>query len=123
MADVMKIVYSGTTIEFSPREGYISPGRLKIKRHESMSGVLYSYKRGFKFREEIPLNKIPKADADNINTWTQNNYTVSFYPDLENDPATVYLVKIVNDELPLNMMYASGWANYYEGEIIVQEIG
>lgn len=122
MADVMKMVYGGTTVEFSPLDGYIEPDRLKIKRHESLSGVLYSYKVGLKIRKEISVSKISKADRDHIVSWWWNNYTLTYYPDLINYPDTTLFVKIVNDEKPLYMMFASGWANYYQGELIIQEI-
>ena len=122
MADVMKIVYSVTTVNFSPREGYIAPARLKITRHESMSGVLYSYKRGHKERYEIPLNNISKVDADYLNTWWENNYSVVLSPDIPNSPSYAVTVKIVNDDKPLSMMYPSGWATSYEGVLILQEV-
>lgn len=121
MADVMKIVYGATTINLSPLEGYIAPGRSKIIRRESLSGTLYTFKRGHKERYEIPVNNISKADADYINSWWENNYSVVFSPDIPNAPSYAVTVKIVNEDAPLSMM-APHWASKYQGTIILQEI-
>mgnify|MGYP001202509931 CR=1 FL=1 len=123
MADVMKLKdIADTEVEFSPLidGGYSAPeerNRLIKRMIDGSVRIIQPYK---KHLYSIPLNNISAADYAQFLEWWQDLDSLSFYPDLINDGATVYAVKIVNTASPFNLM--NGLGDKYEGVLSLREI-
>ena len=118
----MKLVYGVTEVEFSPRFGYTQPDLLKVIRPRSYSGTLRTLKIYHKARLEPAIFNVLKADADNINSFWENQYDLTCYYDLENSPTLTITVKIVNTEKPLGRMFGVVWQEKFEGTLELEEI-
>lgn len=122
MADTVRVAYSGTNIDFSPQRGYDKPFIKEIKRKRAKDGTLYSYKFFVKGRWELPIRFMSSTNAGYLNTWWDNDYTVTFYPDMINSPATSYSCKITNSDRPLSSFPIGYWEENFEGSLILEEI-
>lgn len=121
MANV-RLSYSTTNIDFGAGPGFVQPKIPDRANHRTGDGTLYSYDFYTpKKRWEVPITDMGKTDADNINSWWENNYTCTFYPDYTNDPGTSYSVKIVNKEQPLQYIFPH-WDEHFQGKLILEEV-
>lgn len=116
---VMKLVYTPTTIEFSPIPEYTAPDDQKRLLKYAIDGALHIIKPYKKHLYNIPLNNVSSADAAQIITWWESLTVLSFYPDLTNDPTTYYSVNITNTEAPLSLMFP--FSDIYEGTLQIRE--
>lgn len=121
MAELMKLYKSPTTVEFSPLRELDVPEDLNRVINKSLSGIIYEHIWSDKETYEVPISKISKADAEQINTWWRNGDQISFYYDLENFPSGNFNARIVNEDRPMQMMYETGWATYYYGTLLIRE--
>jgi len=120
VADVMRLKDNGTTKDFSPIEGYDIPEDRRRSTNIAIDGTLYIYEWGGKKRYEIPVNNISKADADDINAWWRSRTVLTFYPNYADAPGTTVSVRIVNDDMPLQMMFGF-WDSKFEGVLILRQ--
>lgn len=120
---VMKLVVTATTIEFDPQRGYRKPRAKRITRNRAQSGKIFSYKFFIKRKYEVPVAWFNKTDADQINLWWEDDEDVTFFPDLINIPGTSVLCKIINDEAPFPEFSGVDWETFFQGQIILEEIG
>lgn len=121
MVYAMKLAYNGNEFEFDPAEGYIAPRILDVSHHRAANGKSYSYKWWIKRRWEVPLDRVEKTDADQINSWWEDLSELTFYPDLINDPSTSPTVLLKNAGAPLSEMQRPTFAVHYTGIIILEE--
>ena len=125
MADVMKLTYSATNVEFSPRPGYRVPQRRKRTVIEALDGTPYIYEWGSKGRWEIPLDNISITDKSNLTSWWESMNTLTFTPNVPGAPSTTNSVFIVNEEAPFSLMFVGEYETSgakYEGTLILQEV-
>lgn len=108
---------------FSPLvdKGYAIPEARDRRMYEGPNGNLIINEISEHGRWEIPLNNIAKSDFDKVETWWRNMLKLTYTPDTDS-PGTVYYVRIVNEECPLDMMFGTGWATKYEGMLILEEV-
>jgi len=118
----MRLTDGTNTVDFDPGEGYTIPDDFEESVLRALDGTEYRYRFYKKKRWEIPLKYVPKADAEIINGWREDNEDLSFYPDLEDSPETFYTVRIQNTTRPLSKMAGKVFDTYYEGTLILQEI-
>ena len=119
---VMKLVEGATEIGFDPSVGYSEPEELDVSRLESISGKEYSYKIYSKKKWIVPLEFISTADTTQINTWWRDLTTVTFYPDLVDNPATTYSIRIRNATKPLASFGVPYWQDGFRGRLEIREI-
>jgi hypothetical protein len=122
MAETMRLTEGGNTVDLSPLPGYQRPEYRNRAMNTAIDGSMYIYEWGNKDRFHVSVNNIDSTDFGYILAWWQNGTTITFYPDMINDSGTSVSVKIINDERPLNMMFSSGWATNYEGQLIMQVV-
>ena len=122
MSKVMKLVKNTIAIEFDPAEGYVAPQILEVSHHRASSGKSYSYKWWKKGRWEVPMERISKSDAEQINSWWEDLSELSFYPDLINEPTVSYSVILKNDVAPLSEMQNPQFAIFYAGNLVLEEV-
>lgn len=109
------------TVTFSPIRGYEKPDDHDRKQYKAMDGTLYIYEWSHWGKWSIPLNKIPKADYDQLLSWWQNRTQLTFTPDTD-VPGTTYTVKMTNESNSLRMMFGTGWRNKHEGTLTLREV-
>jgi hypothetical protein len=123
MANVMKLVdIADTEVEFSPLiDGrYQAPDEQARMVKKMIDGSIRIIKPYKKHLYSIPLNAISSADNTQLLTWWQDLEALDFYPDLINDGATYYSVKIVNTTAPFTLM--EGREDLYEGTLNIREV-
>lgn len=123
MANQMKLVAGGTTIEFSPllSPDYEQPDDRDRKFFEADDGTRYYSDYGKMGKYSPALNNISKTDADQINTWWQNSTMMTFTADLQGAPATTIFVRLLNEQRPIQMWYP-GWQAKYTGLLNIHEV-
>ena len=121
MSMSMKLTYSGTDFTFSPRPGYAIPQHREREQYNSINGDLNISEVYEQSLYEIPLIAIPKADYDNIYSWWDSMYKLTFTSDTS-APGTTITVRIINLENPLRMMQGMAWASFYEGTLELHEV-
>jgi hypothetical protein len=119
----MQLTYSGTDVLFAPLvDGNFRIPESRDRRiYEGYNGNLIINEISAKLRWEIPINNIPKADYDNLYTWWSSMYKLTFTPDTDS-PLTIYKVRIATEEPPLKMMWGVGWADKYEGMLVLEQV-
>ena len=107
--------------DFSPRthSGYTIPEARERNIYEGPNGNLIINEISEHGRWEIPLNNVSSADFYKVELWWRNMLKLTYTPDLS-APLTVYYVRIVNEECPLEMMRE--WATKYEGVLVLEEV-
>lgn len=108
MAERMKLVVGATTIELSPTEGMNRPEARSREINKVHGARVEIHEFGAQEAYELPLLKIAKADADNINDWYDNMNVITFTPDLQGDPGTTIPTIIANKDRPLQMRAREG---------------
>ena len=117
---MMRLSYSGTNFDFSPRDGYAIPQKRERETYRTPNGDLLSSEIYAIEEYSIPVNNISKADYDNIYAWWNDMRKMTFTPDLA-VPGTTITMRFANEENPLTMM-ALGWATKYEGVLELIEV-
>ena len=112
----------GDAVLFAPGYDYEIPNKMVEKVIRSISGKEYRYLWGSYRRWEVPVKRMPKADAALINVWRANNTTLYFYPFYSTAPSTYYTVKLKNNEYPLKEMVGPDWDAYYSGNLILEAV-
>ena len=118
------LTIGSVNFDFSPRidSGYAIPEVRDRRIYEDCpNGNLIINEISEHGRWEIPLNNIASADFYKVETWWRNMLKLTFTPDLT-APGTVYYVRIVNEDCPLDMMGGTGWATKYEGMLILEKV-
>jgi hypothetical protein len=96
------------------------PDDIKAAILISKNGTLWVAKE-YEIGQWEPILRLVDTDADNVNTWTKERYTCTFYPDYAGAPGTSYSVKILNEKLPMQRQSDDGPT--YEGQLIIRETG
>ena len=117
---IMSLTDGVDTVTFSPRYGYAIPQDRTRNIYHSLNGDQIINEQAEHEQYEIPLNAISKTDYDLIYGWWDEMTKLTFTPDTD-APGTVYYVRIVNTENPLQMM-SPHWATYYEGTLSLREV-
>jgi hypothetical protein len=129
MANVMKLVdtvfdleWELDSIEFSPLVdgGYSAPDEQARMVKKMLDGSIRIIKPYKKHLYSIPLNAVSATDYALFLEWWQLMQELDFYPDLINDGATSYAIKIVNTTAPLSLM--EGREDLYEGTLNIREV-
>ena len=107
-------------VDFDPGYGYDVPGRKRRVIDEALDGTIYQYDFADKKRYDVPVNNMPKADADRVNTWWDNTTKITYYPDYESHPALHLDVYILSEERPLQMA-APFWDDRYNGSLVLAD--
>jgi hypothetical protein len=118
---IMRLDDGSNQVDFSPGKGYERPGRRRRSVHETLNVSTFVYEWGSNDRDEIPVDAMPKTDADRINTWWDNMIVLNFYRDYLNYPAESVAVRMLNEGRPLQMQEPF-WDNLYEGTLILQQV-
>ena len=122
MADIMRLTFSGNTVNLSPVDGYLDaierPADVIVASNGGLKIKVWGSKDGY----EIPVSNISSTDKGYIKTWWEDMSAITFYPDYANAPGTSITARIINDEEPLWMMYGTGWANKYEGTLAIRRV-
>lgn len=118
---LMKLVDSlSVEVSFSPRPDYQSPDDQNRMVKYAIDGTPHIIKPYKKKRYSIPLNNVNLTNASQIITWWEDLEQLTFYPDLENTPATTYTVMITQSQSPLSLMFPK--TDIYEGTLEVREV-
>lgn len=124
MAGSFSLTYSGTTITLSPLSRSnprfdIDPAGTISRR--MLDGTLRKHISYTKRIFEFEVNNVSKSDADNINGWKQNEYTLVLVPDTDVG-GTSYNVKIMNDGKPLVWMSDTAADSKFQGTLILGQV-
>lgn len=123
MAGQFSLAYGGTTITLSPL-ARTSP-RIGLDhglvRNTMVDGTLRVHTNFVKQYFEFEVNNVSKSDADNINSWKQNAYTLVCTPDTD-APGTTYNVQIMNDDKALFWMPEHAADTLFQGIIMLRQV-
>jgi len=119
----LRLSYSGTNIDFNPGLGFDRPDLPDRVMPRALDGTEKYYGFYTKKRWEVPIVKMSSTNAETrINTWWENGYQCTFYPDYQTSPSTSYTVRISNDTRPLWHHIAGHWDTDYSGVLILTEV-
>ena len=122
MAGSFSLAYSGTTITLSPLAGS-SPGfdvDHGLAINTMLDGTVQTHTNFVKQKASLEVNNVSKVNADLINAWKQNVYTLVYTPDTDT-AGTTYNVIITNSGKPLFWMPNTPADTKFEGVIILRE--
>ena len=123
MAGSFSLNYGATTITLSPLSNS-SPG-FDIDHgliiNTMLDGSIQTQTNFVKQKASLEVNNVSKANADYINSWKQNAYTLVYMPDT-NTPGTTYNVIITNSGKPLLWMPNVSPDTKFEGVISLREV-
>ena len=124
MAGTLSLQYMGTTITLSSLKS-IQPERNidtgAIVKQGGITGTTFTYKRWKKIKHRFEFNNISKEDADNLNTWAIEKYTLTYTPDTDT-PGTTYQIRIMNDGNPFDWMPNNPPDSKFQGSLMIWEI-
>jgi hypothetical protein len=123
VAGSFSLSYGGTTITLSPLSAYqpdlnIDKGTVQ---HVGLFGKLFTYTNYTKVNDRLEMNNVSKTNADYLNTWALNKYTLTYTRDTDVS-ATTYQVKIINDGVPFFWMPNTAPDTLFQGSIMLREI-
>jgi hypothetical protein len=115
------VTIQGTPWTFSPlSSGFDVPEERDRVLLESTDGTKSLDEVSVKMRWELPVNAVSSANFTKISQWWRYGSTLRFNPDT--DHATIYNVRLINEQCPLSMMPNMAWNTYYQGVLIIEEI-
>lgn len=124
MAGSFSLAYSGTTLTLSalssaPPDHTTDVGTI-IKK--GIFGTLFTYITTYpKVNHVLEVNNVSKHDADHLNDWCLNKYTMTYIPDTDNSGVT-YSVKLINESPPLSWMPNQAADTLFAGSLMMREI-
>ena len=124
MAGSMSLAYSGTTITLSPLSSSppdhtVDVGTIAKK---GIFGTLFTYITTYpKINHYLEFNNVSKHDADHLNDWCLNKYTLTYTPDTDT-AGTTYQVKLINEGPPLSWMQNIAADSVFAGSLQIREI-
>ncbi len=109
------------TISFTPGR-YRRPDRYFKTYQEALSGKLNILQRGTTLGfHEVEVVFATSGVASILNTWADNNTTVTFTYDLGGSGSTAITARLVNESRPMQM-WEELWDEYYTGTLLIREI-
>ncbi len=123
MAGSFSLAYNGTTITLSPLKA-IQPDHNVDKGIVEKSGYFgdwFTYSKYTKINDRLEFNNISKSDADNLNSWSLNRYTLTYTRDTDT-PGTTYQVRIINQGNPFDWMPNVAADTLFQGALMLREI-
>jgi hypothetical protein len=118
----MRLADLGYTMDFDSTPGYRKPGIQNRLNARALLGTLYDYNVFNKKYYSVPMDFVNTTDKSIIDGWFVNRNTITFYPDYANNPATYYLVKIMNKSNPLDSFAGPNWETFFRGTLEIEEI-
>ena len=124
MAGSFSLAYGGTTLTLSalsssPPDHTTDVGTI-IKK--GIFGTLFTYITTYpKVNHVLELNNVSKHDADHLNDWCLNKYTMTYIPDTAT-AGTTYQVKLINEGNPLSWMANQAADTLFAGSLQIREI-
>lgn len=116
----MRLTDGSLTIDFNPSEGYTIPQHYGEFKGRSLNGNLYIYQNYANYKWEIPISVMSASNASLVNSWKYQDTELAFFPDYTENPGVVFVVKLVNDTLPLDEMIGAYWNRTYKGKLILE---
>jgi len=124
MAGSLSLAYGGTTITLSPLSAVQPDFTVDIGTivKKGIFGTLFTYITIYpKVNHRLEFNNVSKANADYLNTWALNKYTLTYIPDTDT-PGTTHSVKIINEGNPFSWMENTAADSKFSGSLIIREI-
>ena len=124
MAGSMSLAYSGTTITLSPLSSSPPDHTVDVGTiiKKGIFGTLFTYITTYpKVNHRLEFNNVSKVNADYLNTWCLNKYTLTYTPDT-NTAGTTYQVKIINEGNPFSWMQNTAADSVFAGSLQIREI-
>lgn len=121
MGEIYKITDGTSSIDISPIRGQNEPESRGRQILRAKDGKEDAHEWGGKDVYETPFNNVSEADADLLIDWWENMTTLTFTPDLQNDPGTTLEVKIAEQVRPMQM-WGGDWDTLFAGMLTLYQI-
>ena len=121
MSGSLSLAYGGTTITLSPLSSSPPDHTVDVGTiiKKGIFGTLFTYITTYpKVNHYLEFNNVSKHDADHLNDWCLNKYTIT-YTDAAGGS---YSVKIINEGPPFAWMPRTAADSKFAGSLMIREI-